>query len=80
MSYARGDWAASQIESDNHGVVQLSVIVIVLICFTSILCFLIRGQLKISFAAEDCWLLLSLLFFHGYLGLVLWSKRCARVK
>lgn len=58
----------------NDEVLRLSIAMIILTGLSVFLRLLLRAHSKVSFGAEDWWVLSSLVFYYAYMALQIWSK------
>lgn len=63
-----------RMSKDGHTIYRLSIAWIVITAVFVGLRFLTRRQSLASFAADDWWILISLIFYYVFLGLQIWCK------
>ena len=63
-----------QRDSFKNHILQLSSALVILTFLASLLRFFVRAKSRVSFSADDYWLVASLMTFYGYTGILLWSR------
>ena len=59
----------------NDSVFGLAIAFLVLTSLATLSRFVIRARSKLSFGADDWWIILALLTYHGCLEILLYSKQ-----
>ena len=60
---------------DSNGIFSLSIIMLILTGLAVLLRLVaVKAITKLPFAAEDWWLLFSLISFYAYMGIQLWCR------
>lgn len=64
----------AEVNGNNGFIFYLFIVFTILVTLVAFLRLVVRTRSKASFAADDVWLLLSIVFFYVYQGLSLWGQ------